>query len=175
MSFSASGGAALTRRIREEARRLGFFKTGITRARPLPRGGEFNAWLEQGRNGEMKYLARQADRRLDPGLVLENVRSLVIVAANYFSPEPLTDAPLRGRISRYAWGGDYHLLMKQKLSALEESIHRVDSDVRTLSYVDTGPVMEKVWGAQSALGWMGKHTNLITRENGSVFHRRDSA
>jgi epoxyqueuosine reductase len=169
MSFSATKAAVLTRHIREEARRLGFFKTGITPVRPLPWEDKFNSWLEQGRHGEMKYLAKQASRRRDPGLVLQNARSLVIVAANYFSPDPISDEPLGGRISRYAWGEDYHLLMGQRLMALQESILRADPGARTLSYVDTGPVMEKVWGAHSALGWMGKHTNLITREQGSWF------
>jgi epoxyqueuosine reductase len=161
--------AELSLHIRREAKRLGFFKVGITPVRPLPLSGEFDDWLTQGRHGEMDYMARQAPRRKDPGLVLQNARSMVVLAMNYFSAAPLTEHALQGRISRYAWGDDYHIIVRQRLQELQKSIERKEPGVTSLSYVDTGPVMEKVWGAQSALGWIGKHSNLITREQGSWF------
>jgi epoxyqueuosine reductase len=97
------------------------------------------------------------------------VRSLVILAMNYHAGPPLTADPLKGRISRYGWGDDYHGLIADRLSMLLKFIVMEAPWARGLFYADTGPVMEKVWGAHSSLGWMGKHTNLITRELGSWF------
>ncbi len=161
--------ASLTSRIREEARRLGFFKTGITPARPLPKQERFDLWLEEGMQGEMGYMNRQAPKRRNPALVLRDVRTILVLAMNYNSKKCHTADPLRGKISRYAWGDDYHILLEDRLQELYSFIRHQNPESRGLSYVDTGPVMEKVWGAQSALGWMGKHTNLITREQGSWF------
>ena len=158
-----------TDRIRAEALRLGFFKVGVVAAAPLPWRQHFDSWLAQGMQGQMAYLERQAAKRRDPALVLDDVRSILILAMNYHKDVPFSDDPLRGRISRYAWGEDYHRLMSDRLHALLDFIRCDEPQVRGLYYADTGPVMEKVWGAQSALGWMGKHTNLITREQGSWF------
>jgi epoxyqueuosine reductase len=164
-----SNSESLTSRIREEARRLGFFKAGITPALPLPQPERFERWLEKGMHGEMGYMERQAPKRRDPAQVLEDARTLLTLAMNYNSPEKHTDAPLRGKISRYAWGEDYHLLVKDRLMKLYSFIRNEAPAARGLFYVDTGPIMEKVWGAQSSLGWIGKHSNLITREQGSWF------
>ena len=175
MSCGANGGVTasrstrLTAQIREAARRLGFFKMGALAARPLPRSREFDLWLQKGMQGEMQYLERQSAKRKDPALVLENVRSLLVLAMNYHSGHELSNDPLRGKISRYAWGGDYHLVTRDRLRRLADFIRQQDPKARCLYYVDTGPVMEKVWGAESGLGWMGKHSNLITRERGSWF------
>lgn len=166
---SASNPSELTRKIRDEAGRLGFFKTGVTRARPLPEGEHLDQWLAEGMHGEMGYMARQAPKRKDPSRVLSDARSIVVLAMNYHTGDSLTDEPLRGRISRYAWGDDYHVIIKERLAALYGFIRREESRAEGLYYVDTGPILEKVWGAQSALGWMGKHSNLITREQGSWF------
>jgi epoxyqueuosine reductase len=156
-------------RIREEARRLGFFKVGITSARPLPTPGRFASWLGRGLHGDMRYLERQAPKRMDPSLILADARSLLVLAMNYHTADALTDSPLKGRISRYAWGDDYHITIKNRLDQLLDYIRQQSPSVQGRGYVDTGPVMEKVWGAQTALGWMGKHTNLITRNQGSWF------
>jgi epoxyqueuosine reductase len=160
---------ALTARIREEARRLGFFKAGVVRAGPLPSSERFDVWLKDGMHGAMGYMERQAARRKDPGLVLRDARTLLVLAMNYNSGEWPDADRSRGRISRYAWGDDYHQILEGRLRSLREFIEGESPGVRCLEYVDTGPVMEKVWGAQSALGWMGKHSNLITREQGSWF------
>lgn len=160
---------SLTGRIREEARSLGFFKVGVTPARPLPGRRNFDRWLAGGMHGEMAYMAEQAPRRRDPSLVLPLARSLVVLAMNYHSGHELTGDPLKGKISRYAWGDDYHHLIRKRLRALCGFIRQHAPGSQCLYYVDTGPVMEKVWGARSALGWMGKHTNLITRDQGSWF------
>jgi epoxyqueuosine reductase len=156
-------------RIRAEARRLGFFKVGVASAGSLPWRDHFDEWLAQGMQGSMAYLERQAEKRRNPDLVLESVRSILILAMNYHARVVATDDPLRGRISQYARGEDYHRLMTERLRALLDFILREEAGARGLFYSDTGPVMEKVWGAHSALGWMGKHSNLITREEGSWF------
>jgi epoxyqueuosine reductase len=164
-----TNGSSLASAIREEARRLGFFKAGIARARPLPGSQRFDSWLQKAMHGEMGYLKRQAVKRKDPRLVLDGIRSLVVLAMNYHTGGPLTQNPLKGRISRYAWGDDYHRVVKSRLSKLYEFIQRKEPQATGLFYVDTGPVMEKAWGAETSLGWLGKHSNLITREQGSWF------
>jgi epoxyqueuosine reductase len=161
--------SALSSCIREEALKLGFFKTGISRVRLLPDECHFSAWLKDGLHGEMRYLERQAPKRMDPGLVLPNARSMLVFALNYYSGYEFNDAPLQGKISRHAWGRDYHSIVKQRLERLLEFIRSREPSARGICYADTGPVMEKIWGAQSSLGWMGKHTNLISRDCGSWF------
>jgi epoxyqueuosine reductase len=164
-----TGDLSLTTRIRAEARRLGFFKMGVAPAGSLPWRSRFDEWLAQGMQGSMAYLERQAEKRRTTELVLESVRSILVLAMNYHARAVAMDDPLRGRISQYAWGKDYHGLMTGRLHALLDFILREEAGARGLFYSDTGPVMEKVWGAHSALGWMGKHSNLITREEGSWF------
>lgn len=160
---------SLTARLREEAHRLGFFKMGVVAAGSLPWKQHFDAWMAEGMHGEMRYLERQADKRKEPALVLDNVRSILVLAMNYHAAVAPPEDPLRGKISQYAWGEDYHHLIQDRLRALLDFIRREKLGVHDLFYVDTGPVMEKVWGAHSSLGWMGKHSNLITCEQGSWF------
>lgn len=159
----------LSSRIRQEALRLGFFKVGIAPAGPLPHDEHFRTWLREGFHGEMRYMERQAPKRRDPSLILADARSLLVLALNYHTGDMLSDAPLKGRISRYAWGNDYHATIKNRLERLLAFIRSQEPSAHGLCYVDTGPIMEKVWGAQTAFGWMGKHTNLITRDQGSWF------
>ncbi len=164
-----SRNSEITSRIREEARRLGFFKMGVTSARPLPDSQHFEAWLNQGFHGEMRYMERQSSKRLNPSLAFAGARSLLVFAMNYHKGVVLSDHALQGRISRYALGGDYHITIKSRLEQLLQFIQSREPSAQGLCYVDTGPVMEKVWGAQTSLGWLGKHTNLIAREQGSWF------
>jgi epoxyqueuosine reductase len=157
-------------RIREEAMRLGFFKTGIAAAGPPPYEKYFTTWLHKGFQGGMRYLERQASKRRDPGAVLPNAKSIIVTALNYYSKgTPGGEAPMRGRISRYARGDDYHGIILNRLERLLTFIKDREPSAHGLCYVDTGPIMEKVWGSQTTLGWIGKHTNLITREKGSWF------
>jgi len=155
--------------IREKALRLEFFKVGITPANPLPDSERFTKWLREGMHGEMGYMERQAPKRLDPGLVLDGARSILVLALNYYSQGPCSDLPLNGRISRYAWGDDYHEIVRVRLESLLVFIRNLEPAARGLCYADAGPVMEKVWGAQTAIGWMGKNTTLISRTHGSWF------
>ncbi len=167
--MSAASTSLLSSLIRREAVRLGFSKIGIASASKLPRGDYFHKWLEKGLHGEMRYLERQAQKRRDPGLVLAGIRSLLVFAVNYHTEYESADEPLKGRISRYAWGNDYHIGIKSRLGKLLSFIQSQEPSAEGISYVDTGPVMEKAWGARTALGWMGKHTNLISRTMGSWF------
>ncbi len=155
--------------IREEARRLGFFKLGVVPAGPLPQPWRFARWLEAGMHGEMHYLERQAHKRMNPAVVLPDLRSILVLAMNYHTATPASRGSPAGVISRYAWGADYHRIVWERLRSLRDYICARVPGAVALHYVDTGPVMEKVWGAESGLAWMGKHSNLITRERGSWF------
>ena len=159
----------LSVRIREEALRMGFFRVGITPARPLPNSERFTMWLNEGMYGEMRYIERQAPRRLDPGLILDGARSILVLALNYYTAGTFSGSPLKGKISRYAWGDDYHAVAKARLEAVLAFIKKLEPSARGLCCADTGPVMEKVWGARSAVGWTGKNTMLISRSHGSWF------
>jgi epoxyqueuosine reductase len=161
---------SITGQIREESKRLGFFQIGVAEARPLPRAREFQAWLDRGMHGELAYMQRQAEQRKDPARVLENARSIVVAGMNYYPGNGFTQDPFQGRISRYAWGNDYHDVIKPRLETLLEFIKRCKPGTSGICYVDTGPVMEKVWGAETALGWTGKNSLLTTRNLGSWFH-----
>ena len=161
---------SLTEQIKAHAVHLGFDLAGVTTAEP-PRHGEYYAeWVEQGMAGEMAYLGRQVEKRKDPGQVLPNARSLVVVAMNYRGPDsdPIPDGTPRGKIARYARGDDYHDVMKKKLLALLQFIQdSAGRPVQGKAYVDTGPVLEREFAVRAGLGWFGKHTNLIHKRIGS--------
>ncbi len=160
---------ALTAAIRKEAAGLGFFRMGVARAGSLPDSERLDRWLQEGMHGQMRYLARQAAKRKHPDLVLPEVRTIITLAAGYYADEePEADATT-GRISRYAAGGDYHRVMRKRLRILADQVTELIPGASALSYVDTGPVMEKSWGAEGGLGWIGKHSNLITQQQGSWF------
>lgn len=160
---------ALTAAIREEAARLGFFRIGVARAGSLPGSERLDRWLREGMHGEMRYMARQAAKRKDPDLVLPEVRSIITLAAGYYAEEEPEAGATVARISRYAAGEDYHHVLEKRVRELAGFITRVLPGARARAYVDTGPVMEKSWGAEGGLGWIGKHSNLITRQQGSWF------
>jgi epoxyqueuosine reductase len=167
--MAPSGIAELSSRIREEAVRLGFFGVGIASVRSLPNFEYFADWLGKGRHGEMRYLERQAAKRGNPGLILDHAQSILVLGLNYYSGDASSDASMKGRISRYAWGDDYHAVVMNRLESLLGFVQSREPSARGCFYADTGPIMEKLWGARTALGWMGKNTNLISRIRGSWF------
>ena len=112
-------------------------------------------------------MARRAAERRDPTLVLPSIRSVVSIAVNYYTPEPHSDAAGIGKISRYAWGDDYHAIVLEKADRLADFVRREAPGAQTKTYADTGPVMDKAWAARAGVGWLGKHTNVITRDAGS--------
>jgi epoxyqueuosine reductase len=166
---SSSDIQKLTRKIREEALKLGFLRIGFARADRPPYEAQSKSWLENGFHGEMHYLKRQASKRMDPGLVLAGVRSVIVLALNYSFAGTVEGSPLDGRISRYAWGGDYHPILRNRLDRLLAFIRSQAPEVHGFSSVDSGPIMEKAWGSETSIGWMGKHSILVIRDHGSRF------
>src|SRR6266511_5157519 len=157
-----------TEEIKLESRRLGFDKVGVAPADALTEEGErLRLWLARGFHGRMSYMARDPQRRADPRLLLPSAKTVVSVALNYFRPEKHTDAPEAGKISRYAWGDDYHHVLRDKLESLLEWVRERAQGVEGKICVDTQPMMDKAWAVRAGLGWIGKHSNLITPELGS--------
>ncbi len=154
--------------IKQKARALGFHKVGIVPAAALTEEGErLREWLARGFAGAMGYMARDPEQRSDPRLLLPTARSVVSVALNYFQPEKHSNEPDKAKISRYAWGDDYHDVLRDKLASLLAWIRETDPGVEAKICVDSSPTMDKAWAVRAGLGWIGKHTNLITKEYGS--------
>ena len=181
---------SLAEAIKREARALGFDAVGISRVAdsgqpsasafsltppfptllplyPIAYIGRLAEWLRRGYHGTMAWMTRDPSRRSDPQLVLPGCRSMVSVGMNYYTDNRANEQPGMGRIARYAWGKDYHTVMSQRLSQLEAKIAALAPGVTTRAYVDTGPIMEKAWAQQAGLGWIGKHSNLVSAECGS--------
>lgn len=160
--------AELTAAIKQKARDLGFDMVAVARAGALePEGERLREWLGRGYHGTMAWMARTADRRADPRLHLPSVRSVVCVAANYYTPHRHTGEPGTGKVSRYAWGDDYHDVVGDRLRELLAWLRERVPDLEAKIAVDSSPVMDKAWAARAGIGWIGKHSNLITREQGS--------
>ena len=149
----------------ERALELGFDLVGFAPAGPAPGGEQFIRWLSAGYHGQMAYLAREPERRLDPRHLLPGARTIVIVGVSYESlavPMQALQDPSRGRIARYAWGADYHDVITPVLRAFGEWLAG-----ESRAYVDTGPVLERAWAERCGLGFIGKNTCLIHRKRGS--------
>ena len=157
-----------TNELKQQARSLGFDKVGVVPATALTAEGErLQEWLSHNLHGEMNYMARNPEQRADPRLLLPSAKSVVCVALNYFNPEKHSDDPQSGKVSRYAWGDDYHDVLRAKLKALLAWITERAPNVEGKICVDSAPMMDKAWAVRAGLGWIGKHTNLITKELGS--------
>jgi epoxyqueuosine reductase len=161
---------ALREKLEGKARELGFCAFGIARADAAPRAGErLRAWLADGAHGDMLWMAETADRRASPQGLWPEVRSIISLGMSYapsVDPLALASSPERGRISVYAQGADYHDVVKKALKALARWL--VDEAGCELKvFVDTAPVMEKPLAEAAGLGWQGKHTNLVSRTDGS--------
>lgn len=157
--------AELAAHVKARGRALGFDLVAVGPADPPPHGSAFLAWLEAGYAGDMDYLARTQERRLDPRKVLAGARSVVACALNYHQgPHP---GP--SHVARYAWGRDYHELMAPRLRALGEELERQAPGTRSRAYVDTGPLLERELAARAGLGWVGKNTMLLHPALGSYF------
>jgi epoxyqueuosine reductase len=158
----------LSRKIKERALIEGFDAVGLVRAAPLESEGErLQQWLSRGLHGEMRWMERDPSQRTDPRLVLPSARSVVVVALNYYTPHRHTDDTATGKISRYAWGDDYHDVVSAKLRSLLTWIKQEVPETEGKVCVDIQPMMDKAWAARAGLGWIGKHTNLITTDYGS--------
>ena len=154
--------------IKAMAKSLGFDKVGIVPAEALTdEARDLREWLGLGFHGKMEYMARDPEQRADPRLLLPSARSVVCVALNYYRPERHSDDPSIGKISRYAWGDDYHEVLRDKLKSLLAWIRESEPEAEGRICVDSAPMMDKAWAVRAGFGWIGKHTNLITKEMGS--------
>jgi len=155
-------------RIRQQAEALGFVAVGIAAAEPLdPEGKRLREWLDRGFHGAMGWMASRFAERIDPREVLSDVLSVVVVARNYYTPVVHSEHPGTGRISRYAWGDDYHRVVLDPLQSLSRWMEREFPGETCKAYVDTGPNMEKAWAQRAGIGWIGKNGNVITQAVGS--------
>lgn len=165
--------AQLKSELLEQARLMGFELAGIAAATPAETRAAYLEWVEAGRHGEMHYLARDPERRSDPSRVWPEVGSVLVVGINYHTWEPgRAEAadPLRGQVARYALGDDYHDVIADKLRALLAwAQERFGADVQGRAYVDAGPLLERDLAARAGLGWFGKNTCILNREQGSYF------
>ncbi len=162
----------LENQIRSKAVALGFSECGFTRLRPLAREDFLHTWLSQGNAGDMHYLARQPERRLNPALPFPQAKSVICLAYPYAPPAvPDLDwrKELRGRIAAYAAGLDYHDRISVKLRELIAFLNNLRPEVWARPYVDTGPLLEREWAYRSGLGWFGKNTMLLRKRVGSWF------
>jgi epoxyqueuosine reductase len=158
-------GAAPTSAIKRKALELGFSKIGIVRADELSEESiRLSDWLAHGYHGTMTWMQKKRD---DPRTILPNAKSVIVVAMNYYTPAQHSSSPSVGKISRYAWGDDYHDVLSTRLNNLLDFVTQLESGVEGRVYVDTGPIMEKAWAQRGGIGWIGKHTNVITPELGS--------
>lgn len=161
--------SANTQFVKQEAHRLGFNFCGISKAGFLEEEApRLENWLNNNMHGSMSYMQRNFDKRLDPTLLVPGAKSVVSLLYNYF-PEQLQDKDGEFKISRYAYGKDYHLVIKEKLKEFFESICNHIGDISGRVFVDSAPVLDRAWAKKSGLGWIGKNTNLIHPKNGSWF------
>lgn len=156
--------------IKARARQLGFEACGISKAERLDdEAARLEQWLTEGRHASMAWMARNFEKRVDPRRLVEGAQSVISVLHNYYQPVPHPSTPTVGKISRYAWGDDYHQVLKEKLFALYNWLDEQVGGIHGRAFVDSAPVLDKAWAQRSGLGWMGKHTNLINRSLGSFF------
>ncbi len=149
--------------LKAEAHRLGFLACGVARAEFLEeKAPRLEQWLREDRHGKMDYMANHFDMRLDPRLLVPGAKSVISLAYNYFTELKQID-PEAPKLSTYAYGRDYHKVVKQRLKPLMEFITDNFGDVDMRAFVDSAPVMEKAWAQRAGVGWIGKHTNVILR------------
>ncbi|MEP6708033.1 MAG: tRNA epoxyqueuosine(34) reductase QueG [Pyrinomonadaceae bacterium] len=154
--------------IKAHALELGFHKVGVVRAEPLSAERErLEEWLRRDYHGEMAWMGRDPEQRADPRKLFSDARSVIVAVLNYYTPSQHEDNPATGKVSRYAWGDDYHEVVGEKLRTLLQWIKLQWPEAEGKVCVDIQPMMDKAWAVRAGLGWIGKHTNLITREYGS--------
>jgi epoxyqueuosine reductase len=161
--------SAYSQLIKNEAKNLGFIFCGIAKADFLEEEApRLEAWLKKGMHGEMQYMENHFDKRLDPRLLVDGAKSVISLGLNYYTEDTQVDA-LSPKISKYAYGADYHHVIKGKLKQLLETINEKIGDVGGRAFVDSAPVLDKAWAKKAGLGWIGKNTNLINQKAGSFF------
>lgn len=154
--------------IKAEAKRLGFLSCGISKAQFLEaEAPRLEKWLKNNMHGEMQYMENHFDKRLDPTKLVEDSKSVISLLLNYYPSQEQTANSYK--LSKYAFGTDYHFVIKDKLKSLLNFIQDEIGDVSGRAFVDSAPVLDKAWAAKSGLGWIGKHSNLLTQQVGSFY------
>jgi epoxyqueuosine reductase len=154
--------------IKTEAKRLGFLSCGISKAEFLEKEApRLENWLNKNQHGEMSYMENHFDKRLNPTLLVDDAKSVISLLLNYYPSEKQNEEAFK--ISKYAYGQDYHFVIKEKLNQLLQFIQTEIGEVSGRAFVDSAPVLDKAWAAKSGLGWIGKHSNLITQQVGSFY------
>jgi epoxyqueuosine reductase len=160
----------LKQKIISKASELGFNLIGFTPFQLLERETEqLETWLSKNYHAGMNYMERNIEKRRDASYILNDCKSVISLAMNYYVDNNFEKEENSGKVSRYAWGRDYHFTIWEKLSELIDYIKNIEPQFEAKSYVDTGPVMDKVWAVKAGLGWQGKHSNIINKEIGSWF------
>jgi len=155
--------------IKDEAIRLGFMACGISKAEFLEtEAPRLETWLNNNLHGEMKYMENYFDKRLDPRLLVDGAKSVISLSLNYYTEEKQADVDAP-KISKYAYGQDYHAVIKDKLKTLMFFIEENIGEVSGRAFVDSAPVLDRAWAQRSGIGWVGKNANLISKQNGSFF------
>lgn len=154
----------------QKAKSVGFDLIGFADAEILhTESKQLEEWLNKKYQAGMDYMERNFEKRKDVKHILPEAKSVISLGLNYYTPDQYSNENIQGKISRYAWGKDYHLIIWNMLDELEQELKKIDPDFNSISYVDTGPIMDKAWAVRAGLGWLGKHTNVINRELGSWF------
>lgn len=154
--------------IKAESKRLGFLSCGISKAEFLEEEApRLESWLNKNHHGQMSYMENHFDKRLNPKLLVDDSKSVISLLLNYFPPEEQNRDSYK--ISKYAYGQDYHFVIKEKLKELLNTIQSQIGEVSGRAFVDSAPVLDKAWAAKSGLGWIGKNSNLITQKVGSFY------
>jgi epoxyqueuosine reductase len=160
---------ALTAWLKSRAATLGFAHCGIARAGFLEaEARHLEQWLKSGMNGQMKYMERYFEKRVDPRKLLDNARSVIVFLYNYF-PKKILPESGNYVISKYAYGEDYHFVIKDKLYNLVDELRVLAGDINARPFVDSAPALERAWAEKAGLGWIGKNANLIVPKQGSFF------
>ncbi|MBS7785893.1 tRNA epoxyqueuosine(34) reductase QueG [Flavobacterium sp. CYK-55] len=157
-----------TQLIKAEALRLGFMSCGVSKAGFLEEEApRLERWLNQNRHGQMQYMENHFDKRLNPQLLVDGAQSVISLLLNYYPEQSQVQDTYK--ISKYAYGQDYHTVIKEKLQQLLDFIQENIGEVHGRAFVDSAPVLDKAWAAKSGLGWIGKNANLITKSVGSFY------
>jgi epoxyqueuosine reductase len=159
-----------SQQIKQKAHELGFDFCGISKAGFLEEEApRLENWLKKNQHGKMQYMENHFDKRLDPRLLVDDAKSVISLLFNYYPEHKLPEGKEDFKLSKYAYGTDYHYVIKDKLKLLLDFIHEAIGEVGGRAFVDSAPVMDKVWAKKGGLGWVGKHSNLINKQQGSFF------
>ncbi len=140
---------------------------GIAPAKKLKQSVYLKQWIREDRHGAMNWMARNFEKRMDVKRLYPEAKSVIAVAHNYYTPYQHSDKTQKAKISRYAWGSDYHRIMKKKLKIMLKRIKEVDAEIEGRLAVDTAPIQDKLWAQEAGIGWQGKNTNILTKDYGS--------